>query len=726
MNPADLDAETFAADEYNKKFKRINIIFKSKSNNREESDNSSSVQSISKRKFKLPLLELKKFGGEIKDWLPFWGQFSKIDSDPNIDEADKLQYLIQATLPSTRARELVESFPPSKENYHKAIDSLKSRFGQDDLLVEFYVRELLKLTISMNSRDQKVKLPTLYDRIETQLRALESLGVTTEKYAAMLFPLVESCLSEEVLRAWQRNNSFNDKKEESRLENLMQFLKNEVEGEERINLAMKGFSVKDNPKIYSLKKPMHTAAGLFAGSQSSSNCAFCNEKNHESKNCKLALNLDLQEKTTLLAKKKCCYRCFKTGHMVRQCTNKIKCSQCQRRHYNVMCPELKPVVSTGSVKLVDKAVENSNEKFNTLANPTCSADVLLQTLVVYLYGNDGSFPVRALIDTGSQKSYITKEAVSKMSYEPIRAEDMIHNLFGGVESKQKHHLYKVYASSFQKDYHCSFEAYDQEKICIDIPTAISGPWTKEIEKKGIFLSDKEACLDYSASSVHLLIGADIAGATLNHLLDGAPDCYKMTAQHLQKSMYVDNCVASVKSEADLTKFINESREIMALGKFELRGWQHNSFESLRDNCNESQNASPILQDIPVLGLLWNIERDTLKIDVRNDTQSESVKVTKRYILSKCHKIFDPIGITAPITLIPKILLQETWKIKANWDDILPEEIAHKFEKWDRQLHQLNKLEIPRWIQGHKNSKHSLHIGAIGLLHRLEACQNYLH
>ncbi|GIX89493.1 reverse transcriptase [Caerostris extrusa] len=307
-----------------------------------------------------------------------------------------------------------------------------------------------------------------------------------------------------------------------------------------------------------------------------------------------------------------------------------------------MCPELKHVVSTGSDKLVAKAVENSNEKFHTLANPTCSADVL-QTLVVYLYGNDGSFP----------------------------------------RVKQKHHLYKVYVSSFQKDYHCSFEAYDQETICIDIPRAISGPWTKEIEKKkGIFLSDKEA--DDSASSVHLLIGADIAGATLNHLLDGAPDCYKMTAQHLQKSMYVDNCVASVKSEADLTKFINESREIMALGKFELRGWQHNSFESLRDNCKESQNASHILQDIPVLGLLWNIERDTLKIDVRNDTQSESVKVTKRYILSKCHKIFDPIGITAPITLIPKILLQETWKIKANLDDILPEEIAHKFEKWDRQ------------------------------------------
>ncbi|GIY92848.1 hypothetical protein CEXT_33231 [Caerostris extrusa] len=71
----------------------------------------------------------------------------------------------------------------------------------------------------------------------------------------------------------------------------------------------------NSPEIYSLKKPIHTAAGLFAASQISINCAFCNEKNHESKNCKLALNLDLQEKTTLLAKKKCCYRCFKTGHM---------------------------------------------------------------------------------------------------------------------------------------------------------------------------------------------------------------------------------------------------------------------------------------------------------------------------------------------------------------------------------------------------------------------------
>jgi len=79
---------------------------------------------------------------------------------------------------------------------------LKARFGQEDLLVEFYVREFFKLTMAMNSKEDKVTLSSLYDRIETQLRALEMLGVATDKYAAMLFPLVESYLSEEVLRAW--------------------------------------------------------------------------------------------------------------------------------------------------------------------------------------------------------------------------------------------------------------------------------------------------------------------------------------------------------------------------------------------------------------------------------------------------------------------------------------------------------------------------------------------
>ena len=91
------------------------------------------------------------------------GQFKKIDEDPEMDDADKFQYLLQATTPKTRAREAVEGFPPIGSSYSKAMECLKARFGREELLVEFYVRELLKLTLVMNSKEGRVGLSFLYD-----------------------------------------------------------------------------------------------------------------------------------------------------------------------------------------------------------------------------------------------------------------------------------------------------------------------------------------------------------------------------------------------------------------------------------------------------------------------------------------------------------------------------------------------------------------------------------
>jgi hypothetical protein len=61
------------------------------------------------------------------------------------------------------------------------------------------------MTLVMNCKESGVTLLSLYDRIETHLRALEISGVATDMYVAMLFPLVETCLSEEVVRTRQRN-----------------------------------------------------------------------------------------------------------------------------------------------------------------------------------------------------------------------------------------------------------------------------------------------------------------------------------------------------------------------------------------------------------------------------------------------------------------------------------------------------------------------------------------
>ncbi|GFX35336.1 uncharacterized protein TNCV_101431 [Trichonephila clavipes] len=177
--------------------------------------------------------------------------------------------------PKSKAERLVLSFPATAENYPKAIDQLKERFGREDLLVQIYVRELLNLVMkNAVSGRTKTDLSALYDELEGKLRSLESLGRTQEKYGDFLTPLVESCLPEEILMAWERKrNTETDAKGSRTLEHLMTFLRLEVQGEEMVQLAKSGFGTpirkKDSP-IESVKPTELTTASALASSVKSS------------------------------------------------------------------------------------------------------------------------------------------------------------------------------------------------------------------------------------------------------------------------------------------------------------------------------------------------------------------------------------------------------------------------------------------------------------------------
>ncbi|XP_015438745.1 PREDICTED: uncharacterized protein LOC107193756 [Dufourea novaeangliae] len=168
-----------------------------------------------KKIMKLPRIELPKFNGSVKEWLPFWSQFKKIHDDQTIGRGDKFQYLLQAIVAGSRASELL-------------------------------LGHVLQNAVKGNKRPS---LASLYDKLESYIRALETLGVATDKCAAMLYPLVESSLPEEVLRAWQRNgqreaaNANEEGETKDRLTRMLTFLQCEVENEERIDMALQSFQI---------------------------------------------------------------------------------------------------------------------------------------------------------------------------------------------------------------------------------------------------------------------------------------------------------------------------------------------------------------------------------------------------------------------------------------------------------------------------------------------------
>jgi len=196
----------------------------------------------------------------------------------------KFQYLIQATIPKSPAHDLVVSFPPTADNYPKAIEYMKSRFGNKKILIEIYIRELLKLVLNNSISNQKNSVTAIYDKLETQLPSLESLGVTKDNYAAMLYPLVESTLPLETLQAWQRaRNQMSDQVNEDELSSIMTFLRNEVDLEIRMKLAKTSITTEIEKSAQQHSTAMFSKKSTF---DKDDVCYFCKKPGHIKPHCK--------------------------------------------------------------------------------------------------------------------------------------------------------------------------------------------------------------------------------------------------------------------------------------------------------------------------------------------------------------------------------------------------------------------------------------------------------
>ena len=120
--------------------------------------------------------------------------------------------------------------------------------------------------------------------------------------------------------------------------------------------------------------------------------------------------------------------------------------------------------------------------------------------------------MRALIDSGSQRSYIKSSVASFLGYEPVGNVEIAHSLFGEVSTKsQLQNLHLVHMKSTNNDYACNFRAVNNDIICADIPSVRKADWFNELYEKNIVLSDVNTNNEVSLDTIELLLGADIVG-----------------------------------------------------------------------------------------------------------------------------------------------------------------------------------------------------------------------
>ena len=77
-------------------------------------------------------------------------------------------------------------------------------------------------------------------------------------------------------------------------------------------------------------------------------------------------------------------------------------------------------------------------------------------------------------------------------------------------------------------------------------------------------------------------------------------------------------------------------------------------------------------------------------------------LTRCGILSTTSSVYDPLGFLAPFILIGKQILQQLCHVKPDWDKPIPDQARVKWEKWRRELLDLEELKIrgcfiPNWF-----------------------------
>lgn len=93
-----------------------------------------------------------------------------------------------------------------------------------------------------------------------------------------------------------------------------------------------------------------------------------------------------------------------------------------------------------------------------------------------------------------------------------------------------------------------------------------------------------------------------------------------------------------------------------------------------------------------------------EVDVPPDTEA----VTKRNIVACVARVYDPMGLVAPVIANAKMIIQELWKTKCDGDDTVPEPWVTKWRQFVATLPQISRLRIPRWLRTADGARVELH------------------
>ncbi|XP_029174769.1 uncharacterized protein LOC114943355 [Nylanderia fulva] len=189
----------------------------------------------------------------------------------------------------------------------------------------------------------------------------------------------------------------------------------------------------------------------------------------------------------------------------------------------------------------------------------------------------------------------------------------------------------------------------------------------------------------------------LATRALQFLAEMYAEEFSAGSRRVKRDFYVDDLLTGADTIEEALALKNQIVKILNRGGFQLSKWHSNESVLINDMYDKHNAKVQIDRDATsrILGILWNPSVDAFRFAIELPTDSH--KITKRVILSEISRLFDPLGLIGPVIIIPKMLLQEIWQLKIQWDESIPLDMHARWSAFKRQLRELNDLSVPRFI-----------------------------
>ncbi|GBN23486.1 hypothetical protein AVEN_47070-1 [Araneus ventricosus] len=468
---------------------------------------------------KLPRIVLDKFGGDVRKFHEFWPSFeAAVHDNLSLTIVKKFNYL-RSLLIGDAAR-AISGLTLTNENYDKAVEVLKDRFGQKQAVISAYMNTLLSLQPVRRINDT-LGLRNLYDEINNSIRSLESLGIDIDSYGNLLYPILDRCIPVELMLLFNRDQVVKGVKEPV-VSDLIHFLKGEMEARERtfsertelITIAKSNYPLFKKTQTASFNRGGSSAAALNVSIGKF--CDFCPKEMHRNEDCKLSMH----DKYKALYDQYKCRRCLRKGHKKKFCNVKgIKCKTCgSQYHWEYLCDKGQKSNKNGNISGAssDSRDVGVNSLFRESMIDTGNRNIIYyQTARANVVGSNKIIRgIRILIDNGSETSFLLESFAEEVGLPTVSIEKLKIHTFGSQaphlrELERKRILLKDPNSGSQLE--CNILVIDKI-VGVDLIRIPSKGITSVLRQKGFVLSDQGS----EDTEIDLLIGNDL----MNKILTG--------------------------------------------------------------------------------------------------------------------------------------------------------------------------------------------------------------